>query len=122
MTLPTINAELTFLSDIGSSQLETPRILNEKYRPHLVVGSPKQRLVIVKPGTNENTEHYLGVNFKQGPQNYKADEMIKAELNLVYYPEELYVELQPGATFTIREGGKIVGYGTVITRNDKNTP
>ena len=32
----------------------------------------------------------------------------------MYWPEEKYEELVPGATFTLREGSKIVGFGRVL--------
>jgi len=38
-------------------------------------------------------------------------------MDLMYYPASTYEELQPGATFTIREGAKVVGYGKVLRRN-----
>jgi hypothetical protein len=36
-----------------------------------------------------------------------------AELVLVYWPHPVYESLVPGATFTIREGAQVVGYGQV---------
>ena len=39
-------------------------------------------------------------------------------MDLMYYPANRYERLQPGATFTIREGAKVVGYGKVLRRND----
>jgi hypothetical protein len=36
----------------------------------------------------------------------------------MYYPANPYERLQPGATFTIREGAKVVGYGKALRRTD----
>jgi hypothetical protein len=37
---------------------------------------------------------------------------MKAILTLIYYPRVSYEKLKPGVTFTIREGPKIVGFGS----------
>jgi hypothetical protein len=34
----------------------------------------------------------------------------------MYFPEESYDEIKPEATFTIREGSLIVGFGAVLSR------
>lgn len=34
-------------------------------------------------------------------------------LTLMYFPHPMYEQLKPGVTFTVREGAKIVAYGTV---------
>ncbi len=39
---------------------------------------------------------------------------LSVTLLLAYYPAVEYEELLPGATFTLREGGSIVGYGEVV--------
>ena len=36
-------------------------------------------------------------------------------LNLMYWPEENYEEVAPNATFTLREGSHIVGFGEILT-------
>ncbi len=36
-------------------------------------------------------------------------------LRLMYYPRVDYSTLQTGVTFTVREGGRIVGHGVVVT-------
>lgn len=39
-------------------------------------------------------------------------------MGLMYYhePNVLYEDVTPGATFTVREGPHIIGYGTVLSR------
>jgi hypothetical protein len=36
-----------------------------------------------------------------------------AVLTLMYFPHPMYDRLKPAVTFTVREGPKVVGYGTV---------
>jgi hypothetical protein len=42
----------------------------------------------------------------------------KVSMDLMYHPQVDYRELIPGATFTVREGPKIVGHGRVLKRED----
>jgi hypothetical protein len=35
-------------------------------------------------------------------------------LQFLYHPDVDYTALAPGATFTIREGHKVVGFGSVV--------
>ena len=81
------------------------------YRPHIVVGDPKQRQAITTG--NLIREIYLGVAFLSGPEKYEAGEPFVAELALIFYPHPAYDSLVPGATFTIREGPIVVGFGEV---------
>ena len=41
------------------------------------------------------------------------------DVDLIYAPDVDYRELVSNATFTIREGGKIVGYGRVLHGIDR---
>jgi hypothetical protein len=81
------------------------------YRPHVVVGDPKQRQIIA--AGNFIQETYLGVAFLSGPEKFEAGESFLAELALIFYPHPAYDSLVPGATFTIREGPVVVGFGEV---------
>jgi len=40
----------------------------------------------------------------------------EVKLALMYAPEVSYTGVEPGATFTLREGPEIVGYGLVLSR------
>ena len=44
---------------------------------------------------------------------------MRVVLALLYYPHQMYEELQPGVTFTVREGAQIVAYGTVCAKRAK---
>ena len=89
------------------------------YRPHLVVQDTTVRQA-VSPADNE-IEPYLGVVFIEGPAPVVGDPIL-ATLALMYYPGVDYSALQVGATFTIREGPQIVGFGTVWERGWASTP
>jgi len=58
-------------------------------------------------------ETYLGVVFLSGPDKVELGEPVVAEVALMYYPHPGYDSVVPGATFTIREGPRVVGYGKV---------
>jgi len=84
-----------------------------RYRPHVVVGDISQRVAIVDG--HRLTETYLGVEFQ--PQNITLwpGGSARVRLGLMFYPAPEYDALQPGVTFTVREGVKVVGYGTVTS-------
>ncbi len=42
----------------------------------------------------------------------------EVELALLFAPENPYTEVEPGATFTVREGSKVVGYGEILSRRE----
>jgi hypothetical protein len=55
----------------------------------------------------------LGVTFTGDGQELSVGVEHSVTLLLVYFPDVDYTGLIPGATFTIREGGKVVGFGEV---------
>ena len=110
--LARIEAEVTFLSESEGGRKALPTsLLGGGYMPHLVVGDPNQRRAIAIG--NEIQETYLGVAFVSGPEKVEPGESFLAELRLMYWPHPMYESLVPGATFTIREGAQVVGYGQV---------
>jgi hypothetical protein len=111
---PHLQLEITFLSTSeGGRDTPPPQIGRApgKYRPHIVIGDPNQREAIVVG--NEIRETYLGVIFVFGPDEVRVGESIEADAELMYYPMPEHETAVPGATFTIREGARIVGYGRV---------
>ena len=114
MTTPRIKAKITFYPESESGRSTLPQDLSSgKYRPHLVVGDPNQLRALVMDGGK--TETYLGVAFVGGPVEIIAGESFHAELALAYWPNIAYDALIPGATFTVREGPHVVGYGAVVS-------
>ena len=109
---PSIEAEITFLAECNGGRKELPLNLSGgAYRPHLVVEDPNQSLTITTESVSQRT--YLGVSFVAGPEQVKSGEPFSAELALIYWLRPGYEALRPGATFTLREGAKIVGHGQV---------
>ena len=110
---PHIKIQITFLPPKQGGRTNPPVLVSENgtYRPHIVIGDPMQRTPIMVG--NEIREAYLGLVFMSGPTDVQFGELIEAEAALMYYPQPEHASVVPGATFTIREGPKIVGYGRV---------
>jgi hypothetical protein len=109
MNVPSVQAELTLLAD-----LEHPRWPNRaRYMPHIVIGDPQQREARMCGHTL--TERYLGVLVVDAPDEMMPGKTDQVTLRLMYWPEEKYDGVKPGATFTLREGPKIVGFGQVLS-------
>jgi hypothetical protein len=112
MNQPRIKAQITFLAASESGRKALPTDFSGgEYRPQLVVGDPTQRKALLV--NNVFQETYLGVAFVAGPSNVVAGQSFVAELALMYWPNVSYDSLVSGATFTIREGPHIVGFGSV---------
>ena len=112
--LARIDAEVIFIPAPEGGRMTPPLLIassSGSYRPHIVVGDAQQRQAITVGNVIQET--YLGVAFLSGPEKVECGEPVLAELALIYYPHPEYDSLVPGATFTIREGSKIVGYGQV---------
>jgi len=115
IAVPVVQARVTLLSELSSGR----RLLTTgQYRPHIVIGPQSQRAAICEG--NVCTEKYLGVMFVGGPEAIEPGESSEVSLALMYLPEESYDEVTPGATFTIREGPLIVGFGVVLTRSQES--
>lgn len=126
-----IDCEVTFLRDTERGPLAWPKTLSGgRYRPHLVVGDPNQRRAVLTsrmmPVTYSDgskgeirTDRYideelLGVQFDEGPPQPEVETPLLVTLSLMFWPHPGYDKLQPGSTFTVREGPTIVGYGKVL--------
>ncbi len=111
---PIIEVEATFLaSEQGGRQL-MPDLGAGRYMPHLVVQPPGVRTAVVEG--NHGVEDYLGIAFVAGPEPVIAGRSGHFTIELLYHPSVNYEPLQEGTTFTIREGGHVVGYGTVVRK------
>jgi translation elongation factor EF-Tu-like GTPase len=107
--LPT-KAKITFLSHEHGGR-KTPVNLSYQessgncgYCPHLVVQLPTIR-------EHNKSDHYLGVRLISEKEIIPGMP-IDLDMELMY-PGIDYSALVPGATFTIREGPKIIGFGIV---------
>ena len=115
--LPIIECEVVFLTEEDGGRkgpFPNGMLSGNIYRPHLVVGDPNQRIAPIDEH-NRVQEEYLGIAFSNGPNVVQLGRPLQVELVLIYYPNIDYHKLVPNATFTIREGSKIVGYGGVIS-------
>jgi hypothetical protein len=84
--------------------------------PHIVIQSPDVRV----PRCDGTTilDDYLGIRFLSGPTTLLPQHSYDCEFGLMYHPRVDYDAVCVGATFTLREGGKVVGFGTVMERRD----
>ena len=112
--LPFIIAEITFHSRKGEINPTVSGARYEGYMPHLVVQSPEVRQAAVE--NNEITDEYLGARIVDSPLKYRLGESAWFTLVLLY--EVNYNALILEATFTVREGPIIVGYGKVLARGN----
>ena len=109
-----LNVKVKFFSAANGGRTQLPHDLlsSRVYRPHLVVGNANQKHALVNE-KNEITESYLGIVFvaQKGPLTPEQEAIAEIE---TIYPGVDYSSLKKGATFTIREGGSIVGNGEVL--------
>jgi hypothetical protein len=114
-TVPLIEASITLLPELAGPRILTGR----QYRPHIVIGPSSQIAAVVADG-NRLTEPYLGVCFWSGAEKVEPGQTVTLKLALMYYlgSEDQYATVLPDAEFTVREGGKIVGYGKVLRRDE----
>ena len=111
-----IEAQMTLLPESEGGRLFPDGVFQGlRYRPHIVIGDPMQRKPIVVDG-NRLTELYLGVAFSDGPHQVIYGQPMKTRMLLAYWPKVDYEKVVPDATFTLREGGRIAGYGKIIKR------
>jgi len=61
-------------------------------------------------------EEYLAVSFWAGPDPIPISQAMTVTLLLPYAPDPMYHHVVSGAEFTIREGPKVIGHGTVLRR------
>jgi len=109
---PIIEAKVTFLSSQDGGRI-LPALDDQRYRPHLVVGDPNQRLAVTAEDKRTIIEDYLGISFSGQGEPLLPDQAYDVRLKLLYYPYAGYDALITGSTFTLREGARIVGFGCV---------
>ena len=82
--------------------------------PHIVLGDTSQRQAIIGP-KNAIAERYLGVWISDAPEELIPGRSVEVTFQLMYRPEESYEGIAPGATFTLREGPSVVGFGSILS-------
>jgi hypothetical protein len=113
---PVVRANITFLLPESGGRARLPDFGSGKYAPHLVVQDPDVRHPNLKGKLVD--EPYLGVRFISGVGSEQLHLPAEYLLEFMYWPEVNYDALCEGATFTIREGPHVIGYGRVIERID----
>ena len=114
---PRLTAEVVFFGREHGGRLHPPTFSpSHPYMPHIVVQDRSIRQAATVG--NALMDAYKGVAFTEPPVNLQAGTSGVSGLVLMYYPEVDYADVQPGTTITIREGGKVVGHGVVLTRAD----
>jgi hypothetical protein len=111
--LPFVRASVTLVPELDHGGWPN----RPRYMPHIVIGDPSQGVARVVDG-NVGMEHYLGVWFIKAPDELTPGKNAEVTLCLMYWPEEPYEEVVPGATFTVREGLHVVGFGRVLDRSE----
>lgn len=116
MNCPTAVVETVFLRTEEGGRHHPPNVNRPgAYRPHFVVQGRDVRAA--KFGkSNDLSDEYLGVTFIAGPPEVVFGESMRCTVALVYFPNVSYSEMSAGATFTIREGARVVGHGVVLER------
>jgi hypothetical protein len=117
MTKPMVVVEVVFLSTEEGGR-QSPPVFGTaaEYRPHLVVQERSIRYARMRGNVVE--DEYLAVSFVQGPETFALGEPVRCMVRLNYFPEVAYADLREGATFTVREGARIVAHGIVLDRTD----
>ena len=111
-----IEVELTFRPPSeGGRNIPDGILTGYHYRPQIVIGPCDQEHVANMEGYSVK-ETYFGVAFARGPNHIEPSCPVIAEAALLYSPALEYSAVIPEATFTLREGPRIVGYGRVIKR------
>ncbi len=106
-------ANVTFLTEEQGGR-KRPAWNSREFRTHVVVSDPGQHEVNTAEDGRTLTERHLhacldgdGEELTQGIEN-------EVLLVLACYRAVENERLVPGATFTLREGGRIVGHGRVV--------
>ena len=89
-----------------------------QYRPHIVLQPReiRQAKIDMRDGRGHIVDEYLGVAFWTGPDPIPISKPFTVTMLLMFAPHPAYDPVVPGADFTIREGPKIIGHGTVLKR------
>ena len=120
--LPHARVRLTFLSRDAGGRKSLPSsaaLRSFGYRPHIVIGDPNQREVRLDVLSKaqvfrEGDGAYLGVAFTDVDREPKVGEPLIAEVTFMYFPRTTYRDASQGATFTLREGLRIIGFGEIL--------
>lgn len=85
------------------------------YRPHIVLQprDTREAKIEMRDGMRCCVDPFVSVAFWSGDDPIPVGSPAKVTLYLWHYPHEMYAGCVPGATFTLREGAKIIGHGEI---------
>jgi hypothetical protein len=113
MANPVVIAEVIFLRrDEGGRG----SVVHCGFMPHIVIQNRSTRAVTCDKDGRGN-EDYLGVRFVECPPDYELGSKGRFEMELMYFSKVDYSQVIPGAEFTIRKGGRIIGHGEIQSRD-----
>jgi translation elongation factor EF-Tu-like GTPase len=116
-----IEAEVVLLAkdEGGRSNPVLPVAYGGGLRPHIVLQDRSVRTpkIGVRDGQkNWILDDYISVAFWAGPDPVPISTPFTLTMILWCHPNPIYDDCIPGVTFTIREGGKIIGHGEIKRR------
>jgi translation elongation factor EF-Tu-like GTPase len=114
--IPTIRANVTLLSRENGGRVTMPMLASGKYMPHIVVQSPDVRTEKAVNG-NVIVDDYLGVRFVSAANEPLPDQSVECDMEMMYHLTVDYDLVREGASFTVREGGRVIGFGLVTRRS-----
>ena len=117
MAVLRITAVVNFLHREDGGRL-LPACDSPSYRPHLVVENQAQGSASVRDN-DAPAERYLGIQFTGDGREMLPGVEHEVRMDLLYSPKVDYSGLVRGATFTIREGGRTVGFGRVLRQPER---
>jgi hypothetical protein len=113
-----IDTEIVLLSkdEGGRSTPILPIAYGGGYRPHIVLQprNTREPKIEMRDGMRCCEDPFISVAFWSGDAPIPIGSPFKTTLFLSYYPHEMYRGCVPGASFTLREGSKIIGNGEII--------
>ena len=110
-----VSALVTFLTHEEGGR-PAPAYNSNKYRPHLVIGDPNQRVAVLGDDGKTLSEPYLMTSFTGNGEEMPQGVPLEIIINVVYYTDvDGYEAPVRGSTFTIREAQIIVGFGEVLS-------
>jgi hypothetical protein len=118
---PLIKAEIVFLTAEEGGRAQAPAIGGgSRYMPHIVIQDRAVRRA-ESDASHVTRDAYQGVYFKEAPPDFRLGVSGSFVVELMQYPKRAYEDVQPGATFTVREGPRVVAHGIVLSREDSAT-
>lgn len=112
--VPALTAEIVFLTPEEGGR-STPPMLDGSYMPHIVMQERRVRQAVLD-SDGVSREDYQGVRFIRCSSSVELGQSGTYCLELMYFPSHSYASVQPGGTFTLREGRTVVGHGVVLSR------